>query len=286
MFIVLGASGHVGSAVVRTLLAQGLPVTAVTHDGATVAGWARQGVATAVVDVGDSDALRRVFQTGSRAFLLNPPADVSKDTDAEERATATAIVKALDGSGLEKVVVESTFGAQPGERVGDLTVLHEFEQRALNQAVPVTIQRGAYYFSNWDAQLAEAREGRLTTMFPPELKIPMVAPADLGQAAAARLIEPPRARQDLHLVEGPERYSAIDVARILTELLERPVEVASTPRDKWIAAYQALGFSNAAAASYARMTDATIDGHFPSSEDTEKGPTGLGVYLRSLIAKP
>lgn len=283
MFIILGASGHVGSAVAQTLLDRGLPVTAVTHDAAKVAEWEQRGATAAVVDVRDSDALRRVLQTGTRAFLLNPPADVSKDTDAEERATAAAIVRALDGSKLEKVVVESTFGAQPGERVGDLSVLYEFEQRALSQAVPVTIQRGGYYFSNWDAQLAEAREGRLTTMLPPDLKIPMVAPTDLGKAAAARLIEPPSSDTDIHLVEGPERHSANDVARTLADILDRPIDVVSLPPERWIAAYKDLGFSDAAASSYARMTEATAKGVFPPLEDTEKGATDLGAYMRALV---
>ena len=45
--------------------------------------------------------------TGKRAFLLNPPAAPSSDTDVEERATVAAIVEALEGSGLEKVVAAS-----------------------------------------------------------------------------------------------------------------------------------------------------------------------------------
>ncbi|MCC0030425.1 MAG: hypothetical protein H6891_09455 [Brucellaceae bacterium] len=49
---------------------------------------------------------------------------LSGDTDAEERETVDAIVGALAGSGLEKVVAASTYGARPGERCGDLTVLH------------------------------------------------------------------------------------------------------------------------------------------------------------------
>jgi uncharacterized protein YbjT (DUF2867 family) len=283
MFIILGASGHVGSAVAQALLDQGLPVTAVTHNAAKVADWEQRGANAAVVDVRDTNALRRVFQTGTRAFLLNPPADVAKDTDAEERATAAAIIRALDGSGLEKVVVESTFGARPGERIGDLSVLHEFEQGALGQGVPVTIQRGAYYFSNWDAQLAEARQGKLTTMFPADLKIPMVAPADLGMAGAARLTEPVRGGTDIHLVEGPERYSAKDVARAFADVLGRPVEVFSLPPEQWDSAFKKLGFSDAASSSYTRMTAATAKGDFPPLKGTEKGPTALRSYLRALI---
>ena len=77
----------------------------------------------------------------------------SGDTDAEERETVDAIVGALAGSGLEKVVAASTFGARPGERCGDLTVLHGFEEKLRAQPIPAAINRGAYYMSNWAGML-------------------------------------------------------------------------------------------------------------------------------------
>ncbi len=283
MFIVLGATGHVGSAVADALLTQRLPVTAVAHDADGAETWARRGARSFVVDVHDTAALRHIFQQGTRAFLLNPPADVRTDTDAEERATARSIVAALEGSGLEKVVLASTFGAQKGEGIGDLSILYEFEQAALDQSIPVTLQRGAYYFTNWDAQVAEAREGTLTTLFPPDLKLPMVAPSDLGRAAADRLVEP-FGDTDLHLVEGPRRYSARDVALTFSDILERPVQVVSVPPDQWEPAYRKLGFSASAAKSYARMTKATIESDFPAVADTEPGSTTLEQHLRNVIA--
>jgi hypothetical protein len=60
--------------------------------------------------------------------LLNPPADTTKDTDVIERRTVANILMALEGSGLEKVVAESTGGAQPRDRIGDLNVLWELEE--------------------------------------------------------------------------------------------------------------------------------------------------------------
>jgi len=282
MIIVLGATGHVGSAVTQALIDRDIPVTAVIHNTAKAADWERRGAKAAVADVHDSDALRRVFEGGTRAFLLNPPADVTLDTDAEERATAASIAAALDGSGLEKVVVESTFGAQGGDRLGDLSVLFGFEKSVLSKDISVTVQRGAYYFSNWDGQLAEARQGTLTTMLPPDLKIPMVAPVDLGEAAAARLAEP-FGDTDIHLVEGPQRYSARDVAQTFAEALNRSVDIVSLPSDQWEEAYKELGFSPSAATAYARMTEATVKGVFPPPEDTEHGSTTLEAYIWALV---
>ena len=122
--------------------------------------------------------LRAVFRRGTRAFLLNPNAVVSADTDREERSTVRSIVAALEGSGLEKVVAASTYGAQPGGRCGDLNVLCDFEQALAAHPIPATIQRGAYYMSNWAGLLDAAKNGVLPTMLPADMKIPMVVPAD------------------------------------------------------------------------------------------------------------
>lgn len=54
MFIVLGASGHVGSATASALLKAGQPATAVLHDRAKAPEWQARGAKTAVVDVRDS----------------------------------------------------------------------------------------------------------------------------------------------------------------------------------------------------------------------------------------
>jgi uncharacterized protein YbjT (DUF2867 family) len=284
MFIILGASGHVGSAAATALLEAGQPVTAVLHDPAKTAEWEARAAKTAVVDVRDSDALREVFKTGRRAFLLNPNADIATDTDQEEHATVRGIVMALDESGLDKVVAESTLGAQPGERCGDLNVLYDFEQALAAQPIPAAVQRAAYYFSNWDMQLEEAKSGILTTMLPADLKIPMVAPEDLGRAAARRLMEP---SNDQHIseVEGPERYSARDVAEAFAEALARPVEVVVTPRDQWVEAYRKRGFSEAAAQSYARMTAAGVDSGFEMPKSPERGQVTLETYVRTLVSR-
>jgi hypothetical protein len=122
--------------------------------------------------VTDRDSLSAVFRTGKRAFLLNPPAAPSTDTDVVENSTVRAIATALEGSGLEKLVLESTYGAQPGERCGDLNVLYNFEQLLQAQPVPVTVQRAAYYMSNWDGMVAPARQGVLPSMFPEDFILP------------------------------------------------------------------------------------------------------------------
>ncbi|WP_326540473.1 NmrA family NAD(P)-binding protein [Pseudorhodoferax sp.] len=284
MHIIMGGTGHVGSAVTSALLARGEQVAIVTRDAGSAARWHGRGASILEADASNPASLRAAFRRGRRAFLLNPPADTSTDTDMVERHTVASILEALQGSGLEKVVAASTAGAQAGERIGDLNVLWELEQGLQQQPIPAAIQRGAYYMSNWDAQLDAAREtGQLQAMFPADLAIPMVAPRDLGGFAAERMLSSPD-DVALRIVEGPRRYSANDVAHVLSQLLGREVGVQVTPRHGLRKAFEALSFSREAAESYARMTALSIDAGFAMAADANKGPTTLEEHLRVAMS--
>jgi uncharacterized protein YbjT (DUF2867 family) len=285
MYVIMGGTGHVGSATAEALLRRGGQVTIVTRDAHRAHAWRDKGAEIAEANIEHVASLRAAFRRGRRAFLLNPPADTSADTDAVERRTVACILAALGDSGLEKVVAESTGGAQPGERIGDLSVLWELEQGLGHLPIPAAINRAAYYMSNWDMQFDAIRKtGKLSTMFPAELAIPMVAPRDLGEAAAQRLMSTVGDVGILY-VEGPKRYASADVAKAFSAALGRPVEVEVTPRGKWKEAFHRLGFSEAAADSYARMTAVSIDGGFDMPDNPLRGDTTLEAYVHDLVAR-
>lgn len=285
MYIILGGTGHVGSSVAATLLEKGEKVTVITHDEKKVDEWEKRGAKTAVVDVLDTDKLQAVFKTGTRLFLLNPPAMPSTDTLAVEQKTLSAILAALEGSGIEKVVAESTYGAQPGEGVGDLGVLFDMEERLKKMDLSATIIRAAYYMSNWDASLETAqKEGVIHTLYPPDFKLPMVAPEDIGEIAA-RLLSEPIEKAGTHYVEGLETYSSDDVAAAFSKALNKPVKAVETQKDKWLPALQQIGFSEKAAQSMAAMTEVTLEQKYEKPKSPVRGKTTLDEYIKNLAAQ-
>ncbi|MGN6770429.1 MAG: NmrA family NAD(P)-binding protein [Rhizobiaceae bacterium] len=283
MHIILGGTGQVGSSTARALLEAEQDVTVVTRDEGRASSLKAAGARTAVADLRDVDSLRKIFRTGSRAFLLNPPADPSTDIDAEDHGNVAAMIAALEGSDLEKVVAQSTYGAFEGECCADLTALHELERRLSDQEIPAAINRGGYYMSNWADMVGPAREkGTLLSFFPADLALPMVAPSDLGQAAARRLMQPV-SDTGVQYVEGPERYSAQQVADAFADTIGRNVEVQEVPRGALEETFRRFGFSEKAAASYACMIGKLIDGQTDADDEPVRGQTSLRDYVRSLL---
>jgi uncharacterized protein YbjT (DUF2867 family) len=139
--------------------------------------------------------------------------------------------------------------------------------------------------SNWDSALETAREdGVVHTMFPADFELPMAAPQDLGHAAARLLMEPTD-QTGVHYVEGPRRYSSADVAAAFSRALGRPVRAVTTPREGWVEAFKAQGFSDPAARSYARMTALTLEQEAAPADEAEHGATSLQAYIDDLVAR-
>ena len=285
MYIILGGTGHVGSAVAQALLHARQLVTVVTHQPGHADHLRQQGAHVAVADAHDQAALHGIFQTGQRLFLLNPPADPATDTVAEEKQTLRTILAALPGTPIRKIVAESTYGAQPGEGHGDLNVLYDMEQALKQLDASVSIIRAAYYMSNWVPYLPAVRErGTLPSLYPADFQLPMVAPADLGRVAA-RLLQEPLGQTGLHYVEGPATYSPADVAAAFAQALGRPVRVAVTPRSEWEASFRAASFSTKAAASFTAMTALTLN-NTKHPAHPERGVTTIQQYINELVKSP
>jgi uncharacterized protein YbjT (DUF2867 family) len=267
----------------QLLLDRKEPVTLVLHSSDKAWEWQQRGARTEVADVHDTEALHAVFRQGQRLFLLNPPAAPATDTAREERKSVASILAALNGSGLRKIVAESTYGAQPGGSVGDLGVLYELEQGLAAQPIPASLIRAAYYFSNWDTALASARkDGQVMSLFPADFALPMVAPRDIAQLAA-RLLTEPLGHTGLHYIEGPARYSAADVAAAFAAALHRPVAVDAVARPQWADTLLQLGFSPAAADSLAAMTGVTLDERYAQPQNPVRGTTTLTQYIKDLV---
>lgn len=286
MYIILGGTGHVGSAVAEELLRKQQQVMIITHNPGKAADWQKKGASAAVVDVHDSVKLAEIFSKGTRLFLLNPPAPPHTDIEHEERRTVASILKALKNVAIEKIVAESTYGAQPvkpGERLGDLGTLHEMENGLKELGIPHAVIRAAYYMSNWDMSLETVeKERKLYSLFPPHLTFPMVAPKDIGKIAAEFLMDP-QLDTSLQYVEGPSVYSPSDVAIAFSKALEKDIEPVEVPPSRWMEFMMKAGYSEKAALSMVGMTRTITGGDAEMPVSPRRGTTTIDEYVAGMV---
>ncbi len=284
MFAVTGITGKVGGQVARRLLAEGRKVRAVVRSAAKGEEWAALGCEVAIASIDDATALTEAFRGTEGVFLMTPPNYDPEPGFPDTQASVEAIRTAVDAGRPGKIVLLSTVGAQ----VTELNLLNNsgmVEAMLRSIATPVAFLRAAWFMENaaWDVDAAKA--GVVHTFLQPlDHKIPMVATDDIAATAAALLGEEWTGMQVVEL-EGPERYSADDVAAALATALGSPVRNEAVPHDTWEGLFRSQGMKHPT--PRIRMLDGFNEGwiEFEAGEaGSRKGSIPLQTAIDALVA--
>jgi NAD(P)H dehydrogenase (quinone) len=286
MFVVMGATGQTGGAVLDTLRQRGVRARAISRDPARAARLAGKDVEIVRGDSADADSMAAAFVGAEAAYVMLVPPLQAADVLAQSRAAAQAIAGALRAARVPHVVALSSAGAHLAAGNGMVRTLHDFEQALAGAAPSLTFLRAGDFMENWAAMLSVAREaGALpSAKLPLDAKSETVSALDVGRTAAALLFEPRPGTRIVNLA-GPAEYSAVDAAALLSKLLGKPVTAVPSPRAEVIAGLQAAGAGIDYAEKLADLYDAINAGRMgfpPGSGEMRRGSVTLEDVLRRL----
>ena len=240
MYAITGITGKVGSIVADTLLAAGLPVRAVVRDAEKGKAWAAKGCEVAIASSADAHAMAKAFTGTAGVFFMTPPNFDPEPGFPESVKIVTAVAVAIEQAKPGKVVFLSTVGAHVAEP--NLLNNSKLTEEGLRKvSVPVALLRAGWFMENaaWDVDAA--RNGVIHSFLQPlDHKIPMVSTQDIGHTIADLLRETWSGTRVIEL-EGPQRYSANDVAAAFAKVLGHPVSINPVPRDTWETLFQSQG---------------------------------------------
>lgn len=289
MHVILGASGQVGSMVVKALLKSGQPVTAVVRNPDKANELKRNGVPIAQADLFDAAALQEAFRNADTVFLLTPEDPASQHVLDDAKSIVQNYRDAIQASGIKKLVGLSSLGAQHASGTGNLEMSYMLEHAFQGLAVQQIFIRAPYYYSNWMPYISTVQEqGILPTFFPTDLKIAMGAPADVAAFIARTITNAIPEQKKLYELTGPA-YSSADVAAILENILHHKVSSQTIPADQWHNTLLQAGFSENAAMNMVKMTQAVIAGITGPEQKESKRielPTSIETYFQSVLHEP
>ncbi len=288
MFAILGASGKIGRATIEKLRAQGAPVRAVLRESSNKADLEALGCQIAFADLHDVDAIRKAIDGANVVQVVCPPNNRAKDAAADMAHIIDAITAALLAGPPERVLGISDYGAQVDSGTGITMAFHYMEARLSTVPGALIFLRSAEHMQNWGRVFKPAVEtGLLPSFHHPLSKIfPTVSAPDVGVIAAELLLQPPvGASPRIVHAEGPRRYSAADVAAILSEVSGRQIIAKEIPESEWIPVLTRAGSSE----SYANTIRELYIAHNAGRIDVEPGgevrlgTTELGEAFRALL---
>ncbi|MGC4096026.1 MAG: NAD(P)H-binding protein [Nitrospira sp.] len=186
MFVVLGATGHTGSAVVETLLSRKQPVRTVVRSLEKGVGWKAKGAEVAVASLDDVSALTKAFEGAKGVYVLVPPNYGVEAWLADQRARMDRAAEAVRRSDVSHVVFLSSVGGHIAGGTGPIRAASYGEQTLETVVKNITILRPSYFMDNWAPVIGAAKaEGVLPTFIAPQSKIPMISTRDIGRIGAA-----------------------------------------------------------------------------------------------------
>lgn len=284
MDIILGATGQIGSMLVDNLIKRGQSVRAVVRNGSKAEGLRSKGIEVSIADYFDVEALKKAFQGGSSAFLLTPENPESQDFISETKTILNNYREAILASGITKIVGLSSNGAQHESGTGNLMASYMLEHAFSDLEIEQVFVRPSYYFSNWLGYLELVKEhGILPTFFPPEMKVPMIAPSDVAEFLS-EVIVCKTSEERIYEITGSHAYSSLDIAKIFGEVLNRNVILQQVLPEEWESTLIQAGFSKDGAKNLALMTKAVIEG---KTKNEISNPvyfsTDFESYLKNFI---
>lgn len=285
MFVVLGATGNTGSAVVETLLNQKQSVRIVVRSADKGAGWKAKGADVAVASLDDVPALTKAFEGATGLYLMVPPNYGATAWLSDQQARMDRAAEAVKKSAVSHVVYLSSIGGQLPSGTGPIRAVHYGEGKLEGAVKHLTILRPPYFMENWAPVIGAAKaQGDLPTFIAPPVKIPMISTNDIGRIAAEQLMVGGRGKQIVELA-GPEEYSPNEVAAALGQLLGKPVTAQHAPLSAVVPTFKSFGLSDEAAKLFEEMYTAFSKGavgyEFPAK--LVRGTVTLSEALRGMV---
>ena len=225
--LVGGATGKIGGAVARELMAHAFPVRAmVRREDERSARLRTLGAEVIVADLGDPEAVRDAMRGAARAFFL-PPFEPAMLHQAVVFATAAHEAK------LEAVTGLSQWLASPSHP-SLTTRQHWLADRLLAMMPNVGFTRvePGYFADSYLALIDYAAHlGILPSLYGDSRNAPP-SNEDIGRVAAAALMDPKTHAGRRYRPTGPVLLSERDIAVILSRVLDRTVR--RFPMPSWM----------------------------------------------------
>ena len=290
MYVVVGATGNTGSAAAKRLLERGEKVRAVGRDAYKLRQLVELGAESVTADAYDVAAMTKAFEGAKGAYLLLPPRVKDPDLLGSGDKMSTAITEAIKASGISHVVLLSSIGAQHPNKTGPIQGLHTFEEKLKKVAnLNVLSLRPGPFMENFLLLIPLVQSmGFLAGGIDSELKMPMIATRDIGEAAADALRRLDFAGYSTRELHGQRDLSHDEAAAAIGAAIGKPkLSYKKFPAFLVEQGMKQMGIPGKTASLMSEMNEAANDGRLkPLEERSEKNttPTMIEVWAQEVFA--
>ncbi len=273
MYLVTGASGHLGQAVINHLLTTfNIPankIIATTRDVAKLSALAAKGVHVRDANFDDESHLVKAFAGATRLLLISTSA-MEPGVRIKQHVNA---VRAAEKAGVAHVVYTS----MPNP-VGNAVLFapdHAGTEKALadSKLDGWTVLRNNWYFENLFFSMPQALASGTQYSAAAQGKTAFIARDDLARAAAAALASD-KGGKATYTLSGAKEYTIDEIAKLVSAATAKPLNVVHVPVEGLVQGMIGAGLPEGMARMFASFDDATARGSLSGSSTDYKAITG------------
>lgn len=260
MYLVTGAAGHLGQAVIANLIAHhkipAARIIATTRKPEALAALAAQGVQVRAADFDNPDSLSAAFAGAERLLLISTDA---MDRPGRRLAQHKNAVAAAEKAGVTHLLYTS----MPAPETSAVLFAPDHlgtEQAIAASSIPGwTILRNNWYIENLFFSLPQALNSGTWYSAAGDGKIAYVARADLARAAAAALAGS-GTRKTTYTLTGTRGYTTAEIAKLVSDAVGKPLAVANVPDEALVQGMTGAGLPEPVARLFASFDTNTRQG--------------------------
>ena len=263
MIVVTAPTSAIGRQLLAKIIDCGEPIRVIARDPDKLQPSIRERVEVVQGSHGDVDVVGRAFRNADGVFWLVPPDPQSGDVEAAYLDFTRPACAAFKSLGVSRVVGISALGhgTDQARSAGLVTASLAMDDMIAATGVAYRALSMPSFMDNLLRQVPSIRDqGVFFSPVSGGLKAPTCATRDIAAVAAQFLLDPSWSGQERVAVLGPEDLSFEDMARIMSDVLARPVRFQQISFDTFKARLAANGVSAEFAQGYADMMRAKNDG--------------------------
>jgi len=220
--IVTGSLGNTAKPLAQQLIAEGHDITVISSSETKKNEIESLGAKAAIGSITDVNFLIKAFEGADAVFAMTPPIIGETNIVENTRNAGKNYAEAIAKTGVKRLVMLSSVGADSPVENGPIKGLHHIE-KLYNELenTSVTLLRAGYFYINFFNDIPLIKNaGIIGGNYPENIDIPLVHPTDIAKAAAEELVKN-TAGKNIRYVVSDSRPPA-DFAKVLGTAVGNP----------------------------------------------------------------
>jgi len=289
MYVITGATGHIGKRIATNLLEKGKKVRAIGRDTSKLKELAEKDAELFVGDLYDADFVKKAFTGATAVFCMIPPNMQTNEVRKYQQKVARNYVNAVKANGVKYAVLLSSVGAHLRNGAGVVDGLGDMEEYFSElKDVNVLILRPSYFMENLFGMIGIIKQsGIIGSAMKGDLKAPYVATKDIAEVGTKGLLNLSFKGHSIEYVLGPRDLTFNEIATIIGNAIGKPdlKYVQFSYEDAKTGLVQSGYASESSAELYNQLTEAMNSGKALSEHKRTKEnstPTTMEEFARVL----